>query len=122
MTTPELFAATLAALTEQRWSAARALLDDLAQRPDHRQALADAATFGLTGPYLPVIQDRIELANSVAERNAPRFAVGDRVSCNHRVYFVVGVDTNQPAIAYWLDDDRDGIGVLFTRADHCHRA
>jgi hypothetical protein len=64
LTTHELWDATHAALCEHRWADARALLDDLGLRNDNHDLLASAATYGLVGPYTPVIQDRIDLVNA----------------------------------------------------------
>jgi hypothetical protein len=70
MTTSELFDATNAALCARDWGRARALLDDLGLRDDNSHMLSDAASYGLVGPYTPIIQDRIEQVNSKAMLNS----------------------------------------------------
>lgn len=64
ISTSELWALTHTALTEQRWGAARALLDDLGLRGDNVDTLRGAASYGLVGPYTPIIQDRIDQVNA----------------------------------------------------------
>jgi hypothetical protein len=64
LTTDALWTLTHAALTERRWAEARVLLDDLGLRHDIHDLLASAEAYGLRGPYLPIIQDRIDLVNS----------------------------------------------------------
>lgn len=71
--TSALFAVTHRELCHGRWSAARALLDDLARRTDVGDKLADVASYETmcghsAGVAAQLLQDRIDLVNAHARR------------------------------------------------------
>ncbi len=68
MSTADLWEATNKALHAKQWGKARALLDDLGLRRDVPKALSSAESYGLSGPYLDIIQDRIDQVNAHAKR------------------------------------------------------
>lgn len=75
MNASSLYTQAVSALTNGNWSQARTALDNLA-RTDNVKRVPDLDSYpsatSLRDCFRPVLADRIELANSVADRNNRR--------------------------------------------------